>query len=310
MGQVTFNTNIEKNVDIEKFVFLDVFKTVDATVDIDGRLATAEASADALGEDALAETDSFAQVDDTGAFAFSESLAAVSGDPPPIEPIELNIAFIMDATGSTDEEWLNSATGFEGFDSEQNPDPSDPPNDPVPPPGSADPDEGDVIDAEIAAYKSLTQEILDDIAASGNEVNLTIQLIKFHDDGGVSSASYDPLTDGTGPLFAALEDTGSAGNTNYGPALEEAGSFFGTPSPDSVNQLYFLGDNDNTLLINNPPVDEALMSIDPSVDRHVWLVENAASDVTNDDFEDIDNTGGVDTLMNVSDLDFDMSLIA
>lgn len=307
MGQVTFNTDIEKTVDIFKTVTLDVFKTVDADVDIEGRLATAEASADALGEDALAETDTFAQVDDSGAFAFSESLAAVSGDPP---PIELNIAFVIDATGSTDEEWINSGTGFEGFDSEQNPDPNDPPNDATPPPGSADPDEGDVIDAEIAAYKSLTQEILDDIADSGNDVNLTIRLIKFHDDGGVSAASYDPQTDGTGPLFAALEDTGSSGNTNYGPALEEAGSFFGTPAPNSVNQFYFLGDNDNTLLMNDPSVADALMSIDPSVDRHVWLVENAASNVMNDDFQDIDNTGGVDTLANVSDLDFDMSLIA
>ena len=75
-GTVVFNTNILKNVNIEKFVFLDVDKDVDADVNIDGRLATAEASADALGFDALAETDTFAQVDVTGAFAFSESLAA------------------------------------------------------------------------------------------------------------------------------------------------------------------------------------------------------------------------------------------
>ena len=76
-GAVNFNTNVIKNVEITKFVNLDVDKDVDAFVDIDGRLATAEASADALGLDALAETDTFAQVDETGAFAFSESLAAV-----------------------------------------------------------------------------------------------------------------------------------------------------------------------------------------------------------------------------------------
>ena len=75
-GVVEFNTDILKNVSITKTVFLDVDKNVDAAVFIDGRLATAEASADALGEDALAETDTFAQVDETGAFAFSESLAA------------------------------------------------------------------------------------------------------------------------------------------------------------------------------------------------------------------------------------------
>ena len=76
-GMVDFNTNVIKFVDIDKTVDLTVDKDVEAFVDIDGRLATAEASADALGFNALAETDTFAQVDDTGAFAFSESLAAV-----------------------------------------------------------------------------------------------------------------------------------------------------------------------------------------------------------------------------------------
>ena len=75
-GTVEFNTNVFKFVEITKDVELTVMKMVDADVDIDGRLATAEASADALGIDALAETDTFAQVDSTGAFAFSESLAA------------------------------------------------------------------------------------------------------------------------------------------------------------------------------------------------------------------------------------------
>ena len=75
-GFVEFNTNIFKLVDIDKTVDLTVFKEVDAFVNIDGRLATAEASADALGFDALAETDTFAQVDELGAYAFSESLAA------------------------------------------------------------------------------------------------------------------------------------------------------------------------------------------------------------------------------------------
>ena len=49
MGQVNFITDIDKDVDINKDVFLDVLKTVNADVNIQGRLATAEASADALG---------------------------------------------------------------------------------------------------------------------------------------------------------------------------------------------------------------------------------------------------------------------
>jgi len=79
-GTVEFDTNVFKEVTINKVVQLNVLKTVDADVDIEGRLATAEASADALGFDALAETDTFAQVDETGAFAFSESLAAVDNN--------------------------------------------------------------------------------------------------------------------------------------------------------------------------------------------------------------------------------------
>ena len=79
-GAVNFNTNIFKTVEINKFVNLEVDKDVDAFVNVDGRLATAEASADALGFDALAETDTFAQVDETGAFAFSESLAATDNN--------------------------------------------------------------------------------------------------------------------------------------------------------------------------------------------------------------------------------------
>lgn len=77
-GTVDFDTNVFKEVTINKVVTLDVFKDVDADVDIEGRLATAEASADALRDNALAETDTFAQVDESGAFAFSESLAATS----------------------------------------------------------------------------------------------------------------------------------------------------------------------------------------------------------------------------------------
>ena len=75
-GAVNFDTNVVKNINLFKMVELDVDKDVDAFVDIDGRLATAEASADALGIDTLAETDTFAQVDSTGSFAYSQSLAA------------------------------------------------------------------------------------------------------------------------------------------------------------------------------------------------------------------------------------------
>ena len=79
MGNVFFNTDVNKDVTITKDVNLLVTKDVFSTVDLTGCLATAEASADAIGVDAsglLAETDTFAQCTDEGAFSFSEALAA------------------------------------------------------------------------------------------------------------------------------------------------------------------------------------------------------------------------------------------
>jgi hypothetical protein len=78
MGMVNFATNVVKTVEIDKTVDLNVNKNVTSFVDIQGCLATAEGSADALGPNALAEVDTFAQCDDSGAYAFAESLAASS----------------------------------------------------------------------------------------------------------------------------------------------------------------------------------------------------------------------------------------
>jgi len=75
---VNFETIVNKEVTINKTVNLDVNKNVTSFVDIQGCLATAEGSADALGPNALAEVDTFAQCDEFGAYAFSESLAASS----------------------------------------------------------------------------------------------------------------------------------------------------------------------------------------------------------------------------------------
>jgi hypothetical protein len=78
MGNVFFNTDVTKTVDITKDVTLTVTKDVSSTVDLTGCLATAEGSADAIGQGdgLLAETDTFAQCTDAGAYSFSESLAA------------------------------------------------------------------------------------------------------------------------------------------------------------------------------------------------------------------------------------------
>lgn len=76
-GEVIFNTDIDKTVDINKVVNYDIVKNVATNVDLDGSLASAEASADAVGFDYnIAETETFAQVTTEGAYSFSDALAA------------------------------------------------------------------------------------------------------------------------------------------------------------------------------------------------------------------------------------------
>jgi hypothetical protein len=76
-GLVDFTTLVFKAVDILVDVNVNIDKNVSSFVDITGNLATAEASADAIGFDTLSETESFAQVI-SGEFSqsFSSSVAA------------------------------------------------------------------------------------------------------------------------------------------------------------------------------------------------------------------------------------------
>ena len=80
-GTFTYTVDIDKQVNINVDVTLDVNKFVNSFVDVTGYLAVAEASADTFGRDGLSETETFAQVDQTSGFteAFSMSLAATSG---------------------------------------------------------------------------------------------------------------------------------------------------------------------------------------------------------------------------------------
>ena len=63
MGDIAFN--IEKLVDLNKLVTLDIDKNVDVTVDNPDILATAEADAEAIGPNALAEVDAYTYVNVT-----------------------------------------------------------------------------------------------------------------------------------------------------------------------------------------------------------------------------------------------------
>jgi hypothetical protein len=88
-GEIFFNTQVTKLVDIDKTVNVDVIKNVETNVDLDGSLASAEASADATGFDYnIAETETFAQVTTTGAFSFSDALAAGNFIPIVVIPVE------------------------------------------------------------------------------------------------------------------------------------------------------------------------------------------------------------------------------
>lgn len=316
MGTVAFNTDVAKTVEILKTVNLEVLKNAQSDVDIDDNLATAEASSDAVGfTNVLAETDTFAQVSPDGAFSFSESLAAGSEpdepEPLPID-VPLNIVYVVDATGSTDEDFIGS---FEDFAPEQNGVPGLlPPN---APPGVAD--EGDVIDAEIAAFKSLTAEIVGDIAVfeAANpllDVDADISLVKFAGEGLEGGAQTFVSSDGdpfdpqdpadVAELEGALEATGSNRLTNYGPPLEEVANIFAAdadaPLDNANNLVYFLSDNDNFEIDNNPEVPDAITAIEAlglDIRREAVVVPNVNSPTAggpfNGDFELIDSDGDV-----------------
>lgn len=86
-GEVVFNTQIQKQVAIQKQVNYEILKNVATNVNLDGSLASAEASADAVGFDYnIAETETFAQVTTDGAFSFSDALAAGNFIPVVVEP--------------------------------------------------------------------------------------------------------------------------------------------------------------------------------------------------------------------------------
>lgn len=79
-GFVYFTTDVYKDVDIKVNEYIDIYKDVDAHVHIKGNLATAQASADAIGYNTLSETSTFAQaVEGYLSQSYSESIAGTDG---------------------------------------------------------------------------------------------------------------------------------------------------------------------------------------------------------------------------------------
>lgn len=74
-GGTNFNTNIKKNVDIKENIQIWINKDVNSYVNIKGNLATGQASADAFGENTLAETNVFVQSTDYSSESYSSGVA-------------------------------------------------------------------------------------------------------------------------------------------------------------------------------------------------------------------------------------------
>ncbi|MEM8827915.1 MAG: hypothetical protein AAGE96_00990 [Cyanobacteria bacterium P01_G01_bin.19] len=77
-GNIDFSINA--NVNSNKVVNLDIFKTVEANVNNPDQLATALADAEAFGTYALAETETFTYVTENEAFSYAESVSALDLD--------------------------------------------------------------------------------------------------------------------------------------------------------------------------------------------------------------------------------------
>jgi hypothetical protein len=72
VGTTSFITNVEKAVNINKLVNLDVNKSVTSIIDLAGSLATAEASADAVGGSSGPVEEGFSLVDSVGGLSRGE----------------------------------------------------------------------------------------------------------------------------------------------------------------------------------------------------------------------------------------------
>ncbi len=79
MGNILFDIN--GNVNLNKQVEWQINKNVVGNVEIEDKLATAQADAEAFGEFAFAETDAFALVNDEFASSYSEATAGLEIEP-------------------------------------------------------------------------------------------------------------------------------------------------------------------------------------------------------------------------------------
>lgn len=348
MGGVVFNNTIDSTI-TQTFTKTNLITSdITTTTSLQGLQAQANAFSDSVGfQNAFVEADSFTQVDANGfiaeaaATSFAAGSDADQGAPLVIE--EINLFIIQDATGSTDEDWVDAAnnpvdeSAFSGFDTEQNPNPSSPPEGGVGGPAN----EADVQDAIIAGIKNLLLTLAADMVAQVTadpdlRIEATVQLAKHFDNTDLilpetltfsASGANDPAPgdlgpgDGLaefnalfGPFFAELEDTGSAGETNFNEAYEAAFNFFDTlPTPDDddpQNVLVQLTDVDPTVL--TPTSQASVDAIDflkgsIGLDVQVFIVEEDGTDIVGSEpdsrLTEIDSDGVLQVIAAVSEVE-------
>ncbi len=104
MGNVVFDIN--GNVNLNKNVDWQINKNVVANVEIEDKLATAQADAEAFGVFAFAETDAFATVNDEFASSYSEATAGLD-----VGVADQNFAFRIVTDDVTTYEWDEGGPG-------------------------------------------------------------------------------------------------------------------------------------------------------------------------------------------------------
>lgn len=348
MGGVVFNNSITSDTTLNFTKTNFISSDITTTTTLQGLQAQANAFSDSLGfENAFVEADSFTQVDASGyiAEAAASSFAAGSDVPPPdLEVIEeINLFIIQDATGSTDEDWVDAANlpvnpaAFSGFATDQNAGvPSSPPEGGIGGPAN----DADVQDAIIAGIKNLLLTIAADMESqvSANPdltIEATVQLAKHFDDTGLivpdtlffsaTGANNPPgdIVPGDGDaefnalfatFFAELEDTGSAGATNFNNAYAESIDFFDNLAPadddDPQNVLVQLTDVDPFQLTDTSQASiDGLDGLKGSIglDVQVFIVEDSGTDIVAAEPEsrltEVDSDGVLQIIAAVSDVE-------
>jgi Bacterial Ig domain len=183
----------------------------------------------------------------------------------------LNIIYLIDVSGSTDEDFDTGGTGMPVGDL------------------NGDGRANTVLDAEIANLIDLTQKIR---ALGFSPEDVSVTLIPFSDDaaagGGPRPNSFKLGGPGELNIQAYLKNLDSGGGTNFEAALGAAADALGVLDPTGAeqNHIYFLTDGDGT-----GSFGDELAALTGSFDARISAV-GVGADAQLGMLDSIDNTGG------------------